>query len=129
MQKLKIFFAVLIAATLLTGLFYRGGWGQSELEQTEFLFDAGCSIKVYSKSAKAALSAAFDEAARIHHATNFFDKSSDISKINNAKAGEAIAVSPEILQLIELSLKVSAASNGAFDITIAPVSMQWKFDD
>ncbi|MDO4744139.1 MAG: FAD:protein FMN transferase, partial [Clostridia bacterium] len=128
MRKLKVFFAVLIAATLLLGITYKGFLKSTELERTEFLFDTVCSIKVYSKDAKDALVAAFDEATQIHLLTNFFDQDSDVSKINNAKSGEAVSVSPEILELLELSERIHSASDGAFDITIAPVASLWKFD-
>ncbi|MGN1377746.1 MAG: FAD:protein FMN transferase [Dorea sp.] len=51
---------------------------------------------------------------------------SEISRINNAK-GNPVEVSEETLTLIETGIYYSELSDGAFDITISPVSMLWDF--
>lgn len=128
LKKLKVFFSGLIILTLLAGLFVTSRKGGKGYEETEFLFDTVCSITVFSRADQTAAKSAFSEAARIHKLSDFFDETSDVSKINNAAASVTIKVSQNIINMIELANKVTAASNGAFDITLAPVSVLWKFD-
>ena len=51
---------------------------------------------------------------------------SEISRINNA-GGNPVEVSPETVKLIKKAVYYSELSNGAFDVTIAPVSDLWDF--
>ncbi|MBE7032304.1 MAG: FAD:protein FMN transferase [Ruminococcaceae bacterium] len=129
MKRLKIVFSTIILATLILGLFFRAGGTDKKYESTEFLFDTYCTITAYSKNAETAVSAAFDEIARIHRLTNFFDENSDISRINKAKANEPIKVDPIVIEILETALEMDRESEGAFDVTLAPVSMLWKFDE
>lgn len=128
MKRLRVFFLILIVTTLFAGLFWNARLSSSAIEHTEFLFDTTCSITVFSRSDKDAVLEAFDEAARIHSLSSFFDQISDVSKINKAKAGEMVTVDPCIIEMIDLANEIHKASYGAFDITLAPVSMLWKFD-
>ncbi len=51
---------------------------------------------------------------------------SDVYKINE---GNAVTIGKQSLDLIKLCLEVSSASDGAFDISIAPLSLLWNFDN
>ncbi len=128
MKKLKVFFSVLIIATLFASLFWNSRNGSKGIEETEFLFDTVCSITVFSRADQAATKDAFCEAARIHKLSDFFGESSDVSKINNATASISINVDESIINMIELANKINISSNGAFDITLAPLAILWKFD-
>lgn len=128
MKKIKILLSFLVVAVLFAGLYYRE-FKTSAHEETEFLFDTPCSIKIFSRGKKSALKAAFDEAARIHKLSNLFDDSSDVSKINHAAASTPIKVDSCIIEMLELAENIRLASDGAFDISIAPVSTLWNFDE
>lgn len=55
---------------------------------------------------------------------------SEIYKLNNGtleKEGNAFVLSPECAELVARGLEYSELSDGAFDITIEPVSSQWDF--
>lgn len=57
-------------------------------------------------------------------------ESSEIYKLNNGtlgKEGDAFVLSPECAELVAKGLEYSELSDGAFDITIEPVSSQWDF--
>ncbi|MBO5897341.1 MAG: FAD:protein FMN transferase, partial [Clostridia bacterium] len=127
MRKLKTLFTILIIITLISGLFYRSLNGKTQTEETRFLFDTVCSITVFSPSANAEISAAFDAASKIHRLTDFFDETSDVTRINSAKANISVAVSREAAEIINLAQQIQADSKGAFDITLAPVSRLWDF--
>lgn len=55
-------------------------------------------------------------------------KDSDISKINNSH-GQPTEVHQVVSKVINDSLKYSQLSNGAFDITIAPLTTLWNIED
>ena len=129
MKKLKTVFVVIILVTLIAGLYFKSLSDGGKDEQTEFLFDTYCTITAYSKNAEDATRAAFDEIARIHKLTDFFDENSDVSRINNSKANKAVMVDPIVMEILETALKIGRESDGAFDVTLAPVSMLWKFDE
>ncbi len=129
MKKLKAIFLILLIFTLIFGLAYRAFDRVSKTESTEFLFDTYCTVTAYSKDADAAVSAVFDELSRIHSLTNFFDENSDVSKINRAANGEKVKVDPCVINIISKAQEIKLASDGAFDISIAPASMLWKFDE
>ncbi len=128
LKKLKTFFSVLIILTLFAGLFLTSRKGGKSIEETEFLFDTVCSITVFSRSDRQTVKDAFDEAAQLHRLSDFFDEISDVSKINKADASEAVKVDESIINMIEIANKINSYSDGAFDITLAPVSVLWKFD-
>ena len=129
MKKLKIVFTTIILTTLILGLFSRSFDNDRKYETTEFLFDTYCTITAYSQNAKEATRAAFNEIARIHKLTDFFDENSNVSRINNSKGNEAVTVDPIVIEILETALKIGKESEGAFDVTLAPVSMLWKFDE
>ncbi len=53
---------------------------------------------------------------------------SELSKINNKPSlGEAIAVSPNLMDVLLLSHEVSWLTSGAFDITVGPLVNLWGF--
>ena len=125
-KNTKAIFLILIIITLVVGLWYKNRCGK-EYTRTEFLLNTQCTITAYGKDAKIAVDAAFDEIGRIHSLTDFYDEASEISKINSAKAGEVISVDKAITDILSVALDVCEASNGAFDITVAPLSALWNF--
>jgi len=52
---------------------------------------------------------------------------SEISRFNNATSGVPFAVSPLFANTVQLALSISAQTEGAFDITIAPLVELWGF--
>ena len=56
-----------------------------------------------------------------------FDSESEISRINSAKAGEWIELSPEMSKVMKDSAKVWRLSNGAFDPTVGRLVDLWGF--
>lgn len=55
-------------------------------------------------------------------------ETSEISQINSA-SGRPVTVSDETIELLEKALYYCELSGGKFDITIAPVSTLWNFDE
>lgn len=125
-KHIKLIFLILVILSLICGLWYKNGSGK-EYSRTEFLLNTECTVTAYGKDAKEAVSAVFDEIARIHSLTDFYNESSEVSKINSAKAGETVTVDKAVTDILSVALEICEASNGAFDITIAPLSQLWNF--
>ena len=58
--------------------------------------------------------------------SNWYDQS-EISTINNDKRGKPIDLSQELFDVINISTDIHNRSNGAFDITAAPLINLWGF--
>ena len=53
---------------------------------------------------------------------------SDVWRINHAE-GKTVTVDPETWEILRRAKEISAATQGAFSITIAPISAMWDFTD
>jgi FAD:protein FMN transferase len=69
----------------------------------------------------------FDEMNRIDHSMSPYREDSELSSINQHAADHEVKVSDEIYHLLEKSLAVSRASDGAFDITFASVGYLYDY--
>jgi len=65
--------------------------------------------------------------ARIDAAMSTWRADSEISRLNAAPVGEAFALSKELHAVLAESVRVNALSEGAFDVTVAPVLAAWGF--
>jgi len=73
-----------------------------------------------------AIEAGFAAIAEIHRLMSFHEPSSDVSRINRAGAG-AVAVDPHTYAVLAGAQRMAEASNGIFDITVAPDLVAWGF--
>lgn len=100
-----------------------------EVTDTRFLLDTVCTIRAGGKNARQAIDAAFEEIRIVQQGADFYDPGSIISTFNEAPAGQAILLDPRTAEIVQTALEICKASNGAFDITIAPVKQLWQFGD
>lgn len=56
-------------------------------------------------------------------------ENSDIFKINNASKSDKIKVNDETFDILKKSLEVSRKTDGAFEVTILPISSLWDFSN
>jgi thiamine biosynthesis lipoprotein len=80
---------------------------------------------------EAALRAAGEEALaeidRLENQLSLYRPGSEIAQLNARAAREAVRVSPEVFALLQQAAALTAATQGAFDITIAPLVRCWGF--
>ena len=76
--------------------------------------------------AEKAIEDALAEGARLEKLLSHFDPASDVSRINDAPAGTPVNVSPETIEVLELSRDISRRTAGAFDVTVGPLVTLWK---
>jgi FAD:protein FMN transferase len=92
----------------------------------------GClySISAYAERPEAvrgALQRALDEVDRIDRLMSHYREDSPLSRINRRAAREPVSVDRELFDFIALALGFSAASDGAFDVTVGPLMKAWGF--
>ena len=124
----KIFTALFLFVVLTGGVFFAVGCTKSTepVSKTEFMLDTVCYITIYDKADADIIEGAFKVGKDYENLFSATIEGSDIYRINESK-GEPVEVSDETLELIEIAYKYSELTDGAFDITIYPVSKLWNF--
>lgn len=77
--------------------------------------------------ARAAGEEALAEIARLEDHLSFYRARSDISWINAHSPEAPVKVEPQLFSLLQRCLALSSATDGAFDITVAPLMRAWGF--
>lgn len=101
-------------------------------EDTRFMLNTICSITVYSeenkdKTSEELVDEAFDLCQTYEDTFSRTIEGSDIYNINNS--GRApVTVSDDTIEILETAKYFSELSDGAFDITTAPLSIRWDFE-
>ncbi|RZJ58603.1 MAG: FAD:protein FMN transferase [Hymenobacter sp.] len=75
-----------------------------------------------------ALRAGLRETQRIDHLCSYWDSTSQVVQINRLAGIRPVVVDQEVFDLIQRTLKISALSGGAFDITFASGDKIYQFD-
>jgi FAD:protein FMN transferase len=69
---------------------------------------------------EAAVARAFRAVSKVQELMSFHSAQSDVSRLNRAAATRSLNVAPETWQVLAAAQRISAASDGAFDVTVAP---------
>lgn len=78
-------------------------------------------------SAKAALQAAFSRIAELDTKLSDYSLTSELSKLSAAApTKEAVQLSDDLFTVLQASQKLAAESDGAFDVTIGPLTKLWR---
>lgn len=129
-MKSKIILLFICAALLLTGCTNSGKSVEKTVSLTDFYFDTVVSITIYDgntdKSFNDIINSCFEKCADFEKIISKAISDSETSKINTS-AGQTIEISDTEAELIAKSLYYSNLTDGAFDITIEPLSTLWNF--
>lgn len=77
------------------------------------------------RRAHRAIAAAFEEVLLVHRRMSFHDAASDVSRLNRDAADQAVGVHRHTMEVLRWAKEIAAASDGAFDITVAPHLVKW----
>jgi thiamine biosynthesis lipoprotein len=77
-------------------------------------------------AASSAAAAAFARVAQLDAVMSDYRPDSELMRLCDRAGGEPIPVSADLFAVLERSLEISQASDGAFDVTIGPVSVLWR---
>ncbi len=124
-MKYKKLTALLVSATLLLS-----GCSGLKKEQnqvyTDTLFDTVVRIEILDRADEEVLKGCENICKKYHAMFSNKIEDSEISRINSA-GGNSVEVSDETVTLLRKAIYYGDLSNGAFDVTIAPVSNLWDF--
>ncbi len=70
---------------------------------------------------------ALREIARLERQLSLYRDDSDLAEINARAAQEPVRVEPRLFRFIERAIRLSEATGGAFDFTVAPLMQAWGF--
>jgi FAD:protein FMN transferase len=76
---------------------------------------------------RAAGEEALAEIERIEAQLSLYRNTSEIAHVNARAAREPVRVSPEVFRLLEQAHRLSTETEGAFDVTVAPLVRCWGF--
>ena len=126
-MKAKKQFSVLAltASVLLTGCSLTPDTNAT-VSKTGFFLDTVVSLTLYGTKEEAPLNECFLLLETYESLLSRTKEGSDVWKINHSN-GSPVVVSDETAQLIQTALDYSVRSDGAFDITIAPLLDLWDF--
>ena len=97
-------------------------------DRTGFFFDTVITVSVYDKKDEKILDDCFEKMAYYESIFSRTVEGSDVWNINHSK-GQETEVSPDTADILERALHYCELSDGAFDITIAPVVSLWDFHE
>ena len=78
-------------------------------------------------SLRAAAEEAVDEIERLDAQLNLYNPASELSHINACAGRDPVRVEPGLFRLLQRAQQLSRATDGAFDITVAPLVRCWGF--
>jgi FAD:protein FMN transferase len=135
MRSIKFLFICLFSATLSTQLMAgnsstspspKGDW----FSYQQPIMGTRTVVELFSDNQQQADSCSqrvFSEMNRIDQLMSPYIESSELYKINQQAAFEAITISPELFKLIQRSIEFSELTSGAFDITFASVGYLYNY--
>lgn len=100
--------------------------------KSAFIMGTIVSITVVDSNEKDAavkIEEAFDELRRIEDLMSKSKPMSDVGRINSAAGEGPVKITPETLQVIQVSLPVTSLTAGKFDITIGSLTSLWDFEN
>lgn len=119
-MKLSSLFLAAVCAVALSGC----SQNNAEVTKTIYAMDTVMTLKAYGKNAELALDEAKKEIERLDYSLRRGNPDSEIYKINADGSG---TVSEDTAELIGDALEICRSTEGAFDISIAPVMDLWGF--
>jgi len=94
-------------------------------EKSNIVMDTAVTLSANGEKSKEAVEESFKKLDEINEMASASISTSDVYKINSSSGKNYVKVHPEILKMIETSIKYSKLSDGAWDITLGPIINLW----
>lgn len=127
----RIFFkvvAVLAIAVLAAAgavALYRNAAARTRYSSATYAMSTLVDQKAYGSSAEAAMDAVEKAFIAFEQQLSLYREDSDIQRINAAAGQQSVCVQPSTYALLHQAVELSRASEGAFALTIAPLTLAW----
>lgn len=122
-QRLISFFLICITLFAFSGC-SRKKEDESFITRTTYMLNTIITINIYDSADESLLDSCFDICRKYEE---LFSRTIETSEIARLNRGEITEVSEETAELIEKGLFYGKLTEGAFDISIEPVSSLWDF--
>jgi thiamine biosynthesis lipoprotein len=124
----------LLAVLLVPLAGLAAGAGSTALERHEYRYVMGTSVQVRTfggdeTASRAAIDEAFAAFAEVDRLMSNYRDDSELALVNRRAADDAVGVTDAMFSVLDAARQVSAASNGAFDVTVGPLVRLWGFHD
>jgi thiamine biosynthesis lipoprotein len=99
------------------------------LQKTETIMGTQVTITVvaaHEGSGSIAIDAAMAEIRRLDEMMSLYKNTSEIVRVNKAAGRQPVAVSPEMIEVVETAARISDLTKGAFDVTVGPLVALWR---
>lgn len=99
------------------------------VQKTESIMGTDVTITVVAKSnseGEAAIDAGMGELRRLDAMMSLYKDTSELTRVNLAAGKHPVAVSPEMIEIVERAKEISRLSRGVFDVTIGPLVVLWQ---
>ena len=124
-MKIKLlFFSLIFILLCLCGCASKENTSVPSHSKDFFAMDTHMRITVYGENKSQLPELAEKEIKRLEALLSAHTKTSELAQL---KAKRSLKLSAETASLVEHSLKLNKAMQGAFDITLAPISKLWGF--
>lgn len=122
---------VFLAAAAWGAFQQQSAYTSLPFEKEELLLDTLVTIKAHGESrsqVEQAVADAFTAMREIDRVSDYFDSSSEVSRVNREAGQRPVAVSEDLLDMIALSQQYARLTEGAFDPTVGAVTLLYDFD-
>ena len=99
-------------------------------EESREAMGATATVRVcgpHASTLPAVVHAALDEVDRVDRLMSHYRPDSPLSRLNREAARGPVAVEAELLAFLDVCLRWSRESDGAFDVTVGPLMKAWGF--
>jgi thiamine biosynthesis lipoprotein len=120
---------LLVACFLALGACATGRGSLHRFEYAEIIMGVEARITLFSgdeADARVAARAAFDRMGDLDAVMSDYRRDSELFRVCRAGARRSIPVSADLFDILSRAQEVSAASDGAFDVTIGPLVGLWR---
>ncbi|MGN1020107.1 MAG: FAD:protein FMN transferase [Aristaeellaceae bacterium] len=126
-MKRRLLCALLLSALLLTGCAAQDDSASApdKVSGVGYYFDTVVTLTLYG-APEGLLDTLWQECGRYERLLSRTVPSSDVDRINRA-GGETVQVDPETWTILKRATEISRLTEGAFSVTIAPLSTLWDF--
>lgn len=101
-----------------------------EISAQRYVMHTLTEIKVLCRNerhGRRAINEAFERFKELENKFNYFNPHSELSAVNRKAYAQGIEISQDMYQIISLALEGSQLSDGAFDITVTPITRLYGF--
>lgn len=127
--RAKAILAVILGLVLIIGMMIRDR-NTEPLTRTEFALDTSVTVTLYDHQKEEILDSCFQ---MIRDYENEFSKTiegSEVYKLNHREDGTGTyTISDDLADILSEAIRFSEISDGAYDVTIEPVSTLWNFSE